>query len=179
MRVYTKRTNLLTKWIEFTKKVGNDLTKHEEYEQKTEKLLGPVLEANHFELYDVEYVKEGGNWFLRAYIDKEGGITVDDCELVSRALSDLLDKKDFIPDAYILEVSSPGLGRQLKRDKHFEKSIGEEVEIKLYKPIDKKKEWVGILISFDINSLTIELEDKTTKDFNRADIAMVRLAFDF
>jgi ribosome maturation factor RimP len=95
----------------FLKKVGNNLTKHEEYEQKTEKLLGPVLTANHFELYDVEYVKEGGNWFLRAYIDKEGGITVDDCELVSRALSDLLDKNDFIPDAYILEVSSPGLGR--------------------------------------------------------------------
>ncbi|MBH1942308.1 ribosome maturation factor RimP [Mobilitalea sibirica] len=155
------------------------MTKHEEYEQKTEKLLEPVLKENHFELYDVEYVKEGGNWFLRAYIDKEGGITVDDCELVSRTLSDLLDKKDFIPDSYILEVSSPGLGRQLKRDKHFEKSIGEEIEIKLYKPIDKKKEWVGKLVSYDTNSLTIELEDQKTMTFLRSDIAIARLTFDF
>lgn len=155
------------------------MTKHEEYEQKTEKLLIPVLEANQFELYDVEYVKEGGNWFLRTYIDKEGGITVDDCELVSRALSDLLDKADFIPDAYILEVSSPGLGRQLKRDRHFEKSIGEEVEIKLYKPMDKRKEWTGILKAFDAEMLTIELEDGSELKLKRADIAMVRLTFDF
>ncbi|HBY71983.1 MAG TPA: ribosome maturation factor RimP, partial [Lachnospiraceae bacterium] len=107
------------------------MAKREDYEKKTEKLLEPILTANHFELYDVEYVKEGSNWYLRAYIDKEGGITIDDCELVSRALSDLLDKEDFIADPYILEVSSPGLGWQLKKDKHFENSIGEEVEIKL------------------------------------------------
>lgn len=155
------------------------MTKHEEYEQRTEKLIKPILDANHFELYDVEYVKEGGNWYLRAYIDKESGITVDDCELVSRALSDLLDKEDFIPDAYILEVSSPGLGRQLKRDKHFEKSIGEEVEIKLYKPLNKRKEWIGILKAFDADQLTIELEDGTELQLKRADIAMVRLTFDF
>lgn len=155
------------------------MTKHEEYELKTEKLLEPLLTANHFELYDVEYVKEGGNWFLRAYIDKESGITVDDCELVSRALSDLLDKHDFIPDSYILEVSSPGLGRQLKRDKHFEKSIGEEVEIKLFKPINKRKEFVGILTAYDSNSITIELEDKSTMVIPRTDLAMVRLTFDF
>ena len=162
-----------------TLKVGKDLTKHEEYEQRTEKLLAPVLAANNFKLYDVEYVKEGGNWFLRAYIDKEGGITVDDCELVSRALSDLLDKADFIPDAYILEVSSPGLGRQLKRDRHFQQSIGEEVEIKLYKPLNKSKEWVGILTGYDAEKLTIELEDGTALELRRSDIAMVRLTFDF
>ncbi len=155
------------------------MTKHQEYEYKTEKLIAPILEQNHFELYDVEYVKEGGNWFLRAYIDKENGITVDDCELVSRALSDLLDKNDFIPDAYILEVSSPGLGRQLKRDKHFEKSIGEEVEVKLYKPVDKKKEFVGILTAFSQESLTLELENNKTMVILRSDIAMVRLTFDF
>ena len=155
------------------------MTKHEEYEQRTDKLLEPMLKANHFELYDVEYVKEGGNWFLRVFIDKEGGITVDDCELVSRSLSDLLDKNDFIPDAYILEVSSPGLGRQLKRDKHFERSIGEEVEIKLYKTIDKKKELVGKLVSFDQNILTIEFEDNTKMDIQRSEIALVRLTFDF
>lgn len=155
------------------------MTKHEEYEQRTEKLLEPLLAANQFELYDVEYVKEGGNWFLRAYIDKEGGITVDDCELVSRALSDLLDKADFIPEAYILEVSSPGLGRQLKKDKHFEKSIGEEVELKLFKPVNKRKEWTGILTGFTAESITIETEEGTALEFKRADIAMVRLTFDF
>ncbi|HKL99124.1 MAG TPA: ribosome maturation factor RimP [Mobilitalea sp.] len=155
------------------------MAKHEDYEQKTAKLLGPVMDANHIELYDVEYVKEGSNWYLRTYIDKEGGITVDDCELVSRALSELLDKADFIPEAYILEVSSPGLGRQLKKDKHFEKSIGEEVEIKLYKPIDKKKEWMGILTSFSADTITIEIEDNTKMDIPRANIALVRLTFDF
>ncbi|HWT27440.1 MAG TPA: ribosome maturation factor RimP [Mobilitalea sp.] len=155
------------------------MTKHEEYEQKTERLLEPILKANHFELYDVEYVKEGGNWYLRTYIDKEGGITVDDCETVSRSLSDLLDKNDFIPDAYILEVSSPGLGRQLKRDKHFEKSIGEEVEVKLYKAIEKKKEFVGILTAFDQTTLTIETDKNVKMEIPRADIAMVRLTFDF
>ena len=125
------------------------MAKHDVYEKRTEKLLEPILTENNFELYDVEYVKEGSNWYLRTFIDKEGGINVEDCELVSRALSDLLDKEDFIPDAYILEVSSPGLGRQLKRDKHFEYSIGEEVEIKLYKPINKQKEWVGILTGYN------------------------------
>lgn len=155
------------------------MAKREEYESMTERLLEPIIEANNFELYDVEYVKEVGNWYLRAYIDKEGGISIDDCELVSRALSDLLDEKDFIDDAYILEVSSPGLGRQLKKDKHFAKSIGEEVEIKLYKAIDKRKEFSGILIAFDKETITIELEDESTMSFNRSDIAMVRLALDF
>ena len=87
------------------------MTKRESYEQKTEELVMPIIEANHFELVDVEYVKEGGTWYLRAYIDKPGGITVDDCEIVNRALSDLLDEKDFMEDSYILEVSSPGLGQ--------------------------------------------------------------------
>ncbi len=155
------------------------MTKHEEYEHKTEALLEPLLKTNHFELYDIEYVKEGGNWFLRAYIDKEGGITVDDCELVSRALSDLLDKHDYIPDSYILEVSSPGLGRQLKRDKHFEKSLGEEVEVKLYKALNKKKEFVGLLTAFDQDAITIEMEGGSTMVIPRTDIATVRLTFDF
>lgn len=155
------------------------MAKHDEYEQKVSTLLEPILTANHFELYDVEYVKEGGNWYLRAYIDKENGINVDDCVLVSRALSDLLDKHDFIEEAYILEVSSPGLGRQLKRDRHFEKSIGEEVEVKLYKAVNKQKEFVGILQAFDQKTITIEFEDETKMEILRTDIAMVRLTFDF
>jgi ribosome maturation factor RimP len=155
------------------------MTKHEEYEARTAKMIEPILVENHYELYDIEYVKEGGNWFLRAYIDKENGISVDDCELVSRALSDLLDKNDFIPDAYILEVSSPGLGRQLKKDKHFEKSIGEEIEVKLYKQINKSKELVGILDAFDHETISLELEDNSIMIIQRADIAMVRLTLDF
>jgi ribosome maturation factor RimP len=155
------------------------MAKHEVYEQKTEKLLEPVLQENGFTLYDVEYVKEGSNWYLRAFIDKEGGITVDDCELVSRRLSDLLDQNDFIPDAYILEVSSPGLGRQLKKEKHFEKSIGEEVEIRLYKPVDKKKELSGKLVDFNQNVLVIETVDQKRMEIPRANAAMVRLKLDF
>jgi len=155
------------------------MTKREEYEIKTEKILEPIMVANGFELVDVEYVKEGGNWYLRTYIDKEGGITVDDCEIVSRSLSDLLDKSDYIPDAYIMEVSSPGLGRQLKKDKDFDRSIGDEIEVKLFKSIDKQKEFVGILVSYDKDTVTIELENNTKLDFQRTDIAMIRLTFDF
>ncbi len=155
------------------------MAKHEEYERRTEQLLEPILAENHFELYDVEYVKEGGNWYLRAYIDKESGITVDDCVLVSRALGELLDQHDFISDSYVLEVSSPGLGRQLKKDKHFERSLGEEVEVKLYKAVNKKKEFVGLLKAYDAATITLEFEDNTTMEIARADIAMVRLTFDF
>lgn len=155
------------------------MAKHDEYVKKTEKLLEPILKENNFELYDVEYVKEGGSWYLRAFIDKEGGINVNDCELVSRRLSDLLDEADFIPDAYILEVSSPGLGRQLKKDKHFERSIGEEVEVKLFKAIDKKKEWVGILKGYNADALILQIDEKTEMEILKKDIAMVRLTFDF
>ena len=155
------------------------MTKKEEYEKKTEDLVLPLLDKHNFELVDVEYVKEGSNWFLRVYIDKEGGITVDDCEIISRALSDLLDKHDYIEDSYILEVSSPGLGRQLKKDRDFERSLGEEVEVKLYKAVEKQKEFTGLLTAFDKETMTLELEDGSIKVFQRSDIAMVRLALDF
>ncbi|BCJ95189.1 ribosome maturation factor RimP [Anaerocolumna cellulosilytica] len=155
------------------------MTKREEYELKTEKLLEPIIQKNNFDLVDVEYVKEGGNWYLRAYIDKEGGISVDDCELISRALSDLLDEHDFIPDAYILEVSSPGLGRQLKKEKDFARSINKEVEIKLFKGIDKQKEFVGLLTEYDQEKLVVELENGNMLEIPRSNIALIRLAFDF
>ena len=103
------------------------MSKREIYEAKAEELIMPIVEANHFELVDVEYVKEAGNWYLRIYIDKEGGININDCELVSRAFSDILDKEDPIEDAYILEVSSPGLGRPLKKDKDFQRNLGEGI----------------------------------------------------
>jgi len=155
------------------------MAKREEYEQKTEKLLEPILKENNFELYDVEFVKEAGTFYLRAFIDKEGGININDCELVSRRLSDLLDEKDFIPDAYILEVSSPGLGRALKKDKHFEKSIGEEVEVKLFKAIDKQKEFTGYLESFNEEVIVISDEQENEISFERSNVASVRLVVHF
>lgn len=155
------------------------MTKREEYELKTEQLLMPIMEENNFELVDVEYVKEAGNWYLRAYIDKEGGITVDDCEVVSRRMSDLLDEHDYIPDAYIFEVSSPGLGRQLKKDKDFTRSLGEEVEMKLYKAINKQKEFNGFLKDFNKDMLVIELENGETMEIERSNVAIVKLAVHF
>ncbi|MFU0826552.1 MAG: Ribosome maturation factor RimP [Lachnoclostridium sp.] len=155
------------------------MTKKEEYEQKTEKLLEPITQKYNFEIVDVEYVKEGSNWYLRAYIDKEGGITIDDCELVSRELSDLLDQHDFIPDAYILEVSSPGLGRQLKKERDYARSINKEVDIKLYKAINKRKEITGLLIGYDDEKFIIRLEDESIMEIPRQNTAMIRLAFDF
>lgn len=155
------------------------MSRREEYEQKAEELITPIVEANGFELVDVEYIKEGGTWYLRAYIDKEGGITVDDCEVISRVLSDWLDKEDFIEDSYILEVSSPGLGRPLKKDKDFERSLGEQVEIRLYKARNKQKEFEGVLKSYDKDTVTIETEDGNQETFERGDIALIRLALDF
>ena len=148
------------------------------YEIRAEELLKPIVERFGVEIYDVEYVKEGSEWYLRAYIDKDGGVNIMDCENVSRAFSDVLDEQDFIKDAYILEVSSPGLGRTLKKDRHLLKSIGMEVELKTYKPINKCKEFAGVLESFDENEIVIN-ENGTKKQFNRADIAIIRLALDF
>ena len=155
------------------------MSKREQYEQQTEELLLPIIESHGFELVDVEYVKEAGTWYLRAYIDKPGGITVDDCEIVSRAFSDILDEKDYIEDTYIFEVSSPGLGRPLKKEKDFARSIGEEVEIRTYRAIDRQKEFIGILVEYDKDTVTIEYEDETTQVFERNDIALIRLALHF
>lgn len=155
------------------------MTKREQYEKRVETWLLPVLKENQFELVDVEYVKEVGVWYLRAYIDKEGGIAVDDCELVSRKLGEWLDKEDFISDSYILEVSSPGLGRPLKKERDFARSIGKNVEVKLYKLLNKQKEYTGMLKSYDTDRVTIQLEDGSDMIFEKSDIALVRLAFDF
>lgn len=155
------------------------MSRKETYEQRTEELLLPIIEEYQFELVDVEYVKEGTNWYLRAYIDKEGGITVDDCEVVSRKMSDLLDEQDFIEESYIFEVSSPGLGRPLKKEKDYKRSIGKEVEIRTYRAIEKEKEFYGILKSYDETTVTIEMEEHKEMIFAKTDIALIRLAFDF
>ena len=151
----------------------------EVYERKTEVLLKPLMEERQFELVDVEFVKEAGNWFLLVYIDKPGGITIDDCELISRALSDKLDEEDFIVESYILEVSSPGLGRPLKKEKDFVRSQGQSVEVKLFRPIEKQKEFTGILKSWDKDTVTLEFEEEAVLTIERANIALIRLAFDF
>ncbi len=155
------------------------MSRKENYEQKTEELLCPIVEEYHFELVDVEFVKEGGTWYLRAYIDKEGGITVDDCELVSRKMSDLLDEKDYIEESYIFEVSSPGLGRPLKKEKDYVRSVGKELEIRTYRPIKREKQFFGILKSFDETTVTIEMDDGKEMAFAKTEIALIRLAFDF
>ena len=124
-------------------------------------------------------MKEAGTWYLRSYIDKPGGITVDDCEAVSRQFSDRLDQEDFIEDSYIMEVSSPGLDRPLKKDKDFERNLGREVEIRTYRPIEKEKEFYGILCAYDDNSVTIEREDKKQMNFLKKDMALIRPALDF
>ncbi len=149
-----------------------------DYEARTVTLLEPIAEKFGCEIYDVEYVKEGSEWYLRCYIDKPDGVNILDCENVSRALSDQLDEEDFIPDAYILEVSSPGLGRALKKDRHLQKSIGEAVELKTYRPIEKCKEFSGVLRSFDKDTVTIGTEEKEMV-FQRSDVALIRLALDF
>ena len=164
--------------IRIERQVGK-MSRKEEYEQKAEALLSPIVESNGFELVDVEYVKEAGNWYLRGYIDKPGGITVNDCETVSRAFSDRLDEDDFIEDSYILEVSSPGLGRPLKKEKDFVRNKGKEVDIKLYKAIDRQKDFTGILTDFDKDTVTITMGDGETVVFDKADIALIRLSFDF
>lgn len=118
------------------------MSKKEIYEQKAEALLEPIVAEHDFELVDVEYVKEGSNFYLRAYIDKPEGITVDDCEVVSRTFSQKLDEEDFIDEAYIMEVSSPGLGRPLKKEKDYKRSMGKELEIRTYRAINKEKDKV-------------------------------------
>lgn len=158
------------------------MAKKDSYEARAEALLAPIVAANDCEIYDVEYVKEGSDWYLRAYIDKPEGVSIVDCENVSRAFSEKMDEEDFIADSYILEVSSPGLGRALRKDRHLEKSLGEEVEVKTYKPVEGQKEFIGILKAFDKDTVTIETENHSeTKDmvFARSDIAIIRLTLDF
>ena len=155
------------------------MSKRETYETRTEELITPILDRMNFELVDVEYVKEGGTWYLRAYIDKEGGITVNDCEAVAREMNEILDREDFVEDSYVFEVSSPGLGRPLKKEKDYIRSMGKEVKIRTYRAINREKEFYGILSAYDENTVTIKTEDGTEMTFEKSDIALIRLAFDF
>ena len=163
--------------------IGGSMAKREETERRTEEMLAPILADFGFVLWDVEYVKEGKEYYLRVYIDKEGGITIDDCVDVSRKLSDELDSADLIDDAYTLEVSSPGLGRKLVKDREFTMSIGKDVDVKLYKSVDGVKELSGVLDSFDKDTVTITVSENGSppgkKTITRSEIATVRLSVDF
>ena len=127
---------------------------------------------------DVEYVKEGSTWYLRAYIDKPGGITVNDCEAVAREMNEILDAEDFISDSYIFEVSSPGLGRALKKEKDYVRNIGKDVEIRTYRSINRCKDFCGVLKAYDANTVTIETDGEEMV-FEKSDIALIRQAIDF
>jgi len=142
------------------------MSKRETYETRTEELITPILDRMNFELVDVEYVKEGG-------------ITVNDCEAVAREMNEILDREDFVEDSYVFEVSSPGLGRPLKKEKDYIRSMGKEVEIRTYRAINREKEFYGILSAYDENTVTIKTEDGTEMTFEKSDIALIRLAFDF
>ena len=164
------------------------MSNREAYEARTEELITPILERMQFELVDVEYVKEGATWYLRAYIDKEGGITVNDCEAVAREMNEILDREDYIEDSYVFEgdvmfaAASNAIivGFNTRPDKQaLDSAERQGVEIRTYRAIDKKKEFYGILTSYDEKTVTIETEDGSELTLEKADIALIRLAFDF
>ena len=148
-------------------------------EQKVLPLLEPIVAENGLELVDLEFVKEGVNWYLRVYIDKDGGVSIDDCELVSRALEEKLDAADPIEQAYILEVSSPGLDRPLKKEADFQKFQGEIIDVKLYKPLNGSKQYQGKLLGLKNGVLSIEEENGNIVAFEYKETASVRLAVIF
>lgn len=154
------------------------MSKREEYEERTEQLLLPILEQYQFELIDVEYVKEGSSWYLRAYIDKEGGITINDCEAVARQMNPILDELDYIDGSYTFEVSSPGLGRPLKKEKDYVRNLGKDIEIRTYRPIEHKKEFYGQLSAYTEQTVTIQTEEDLEMIFQKSDIALIRQALD-
>ena len=148
-------------------------------EATIEEIVQPIVDAKNFEIVDIEYVKEAGEYYLRVYLDKEGGISLSDCEVVSRELSEILDKKDPIKDNYFLEVSSPGLDRPLKKEKDFIRYAGYDVEIKLYKPLNGTKQLEGELIGLTEDKKIKVVLDNNEVEFDKKDIALIKLAVKF
>ena len=149
-------------------------------EEKVEKLLEPKIQEIGYDLYDVEYAKEGKNYFLRIIIDKPEGIDLNDCEKVNNEINDILDQADYIKEQYFLEVSSPGIERILKKDKHLEKNIGKEVNIKLFKKDENGiKEYQGILKKFDTENITIETQTNEEKQIQRKGIAQIKTIYEW
>ena len=147
-------------------------------EERVESLIKEKIESLGYYLYDVEYVKEGAEYYLRIYIDKETGIDLNDCEKVSNEINDLLDKADYIKEQYYLEVSSPGIERILRKDKHLEQNIGKKVDVKLFKKDKKgKKEYKGILKKFNQEEIIIEAEETT--QIERKNISQIKTIYDW
>lgn len=146
------------------------------YETMTQDLLIEFANSNSIEIVDVEFIKEGRDYYLRIYIDKDGGVNIDDCEKISRYIDPILDEKNFISQQYILEVSSPGLTRKLKKDKDFQRHIGDYVELKLFKPHNSFKNFIGILSSYDEHTITLKFEENEEIKFEKNNIKVVRLA---
>lgn len=147
-------------------------------ESKVEKLMAPRIENLGYELYDVEYVKEGKDYYLRIYIESENGISLDDCEKVSNEITDILDKEDYIKEQYFLEVSSTGVEKVLKKDKHLEANIGTEVQVKLFKPINKNKQYQGILKNFNENAVIIETNEEEIA-LERKNISQIKTIYNW
>ena len=147
-------------------------------EEKIESLTSKTINSLGYELYDVEYVKEGKEYYLRIYIDKETGIDLEDCEKVSNEINEELDKEDFIKEQYFLEVSSPGVERVLRKDKHLKANIGKKVQIKLFKPVENQKQYIGILNSFDELTLSINVNN-IKMDFDRKNISQIKIIFEW
>ena len=143
-------------------------------EKRTESLLEPIINELGYEIYDVQYVKEAKDYFLRITIDKEAGINIDDCEKVNRAIDDILDEADIIKESYFLEVSSPGIERVLRKPKHFEKQLGNEIVVKLFKAINKQKEIQGVLTKYSAEELELQVEDEIIK-IDLKNIALARV----
>lgn len=148
-------------------------------EEKVENLIKEKIENIGYELYDVEYAKEGKNYFLRIFIDKENGIDLNDCEKVNDSISELLDEADYIKEQYFLEVSSPGIERTLRKDKHFAQNIGNETEVKLFKKDENgNKEYIGTLEKFDTQTITIKKKEQEYI-INRKDIAHIKTVYNW
>jgi len=146
---------------------------------KIESLIGPAVNGLGFELYDLVFAKEGANWYLRVFIDKPGGVTIDDCEAASRAIEKVLDEKDPIEQSYILEVSSPGLDRPLKKDADYDRFLDRVVDVKLYKPLNRRKEYTGKLAGLQDGHIVIIDNSGNTLRFPKSDVALCRLAVVF
>ena len=152
--------------------VGNNI------ESRVTELLEDIIINLGYELYDVIYVKEGKDYYLRIIIDKPEGIDINDCENVNNAINDILDEADYIKEQYFLEVSSPGIERVLRKDKHFKSQIGNEVDIKLFKPIDKQKELIGILTEYNDKEIVLNVDEKNIK-IDLKDIALAKTIFNW
>ena len=153
------------------------MSRKETYENRTWDLLLPIAEKLGITPVDVEYLKEAGDYYLRVFIDKEGGVTIEDCETVTRELNLLLDREDYISEAYILEVSSPGLGRVIRRPRDFEYARGREVELHTYRPVNGKKDFTGILGEKEGKTVILETEEGPLS-FDQGDISVIRLTFE-